>query len=174
MSEYKTGDVIIFDVTAGGHILPGVLRERLGARTFLRWVKLDGYEAEIIADHIGPKPMQYSIRFIDTYVIRGISDAYFLGTVQQQKQVTPHGGHPEYDPDDGPVEPEKETSAAATAVYDEYGPACTEMPVYCTVCIDDGQPAAKIKEDENGFMCCTNCGASYGRLKKPEAPDGKA
>ena len=46
-------------------------------------------------------------------------------------------------------------------IYDE--PMCSEMPEYCDSYPCIGDKESKLEPDENGFMCCIKCGASYGK-----------
>ncbi len=71
----KVGTTIVFDVTAGGYILPGELKERFGARAFIKLVSLDGEEA--ILTSISPSG-QYNVTFFKGYTICGISPQHFV------------------------------------------------------------------------------------------------
>ncbi len=74
MREFKLGDRIVFDVTAGGQVLPGVLKETIGSQAFIHWVKLDGESATILL-FAGE---QFWIEFDDGYVIKDVSASYFV------------------------------------------------------------------------------------------------
>lgn len=53
-----------------------------------------------------------------------------------------------------------------SGVYEE--PACTEMPVFCTVCPpDEEDPTTRLRTNKQGFMVCGKCGGSYGRMERP-------
>lgn len=38
----------------------------------------------------------------------------------------------------------------------------TPFPKYCLVCFNQKQIKYKLK-NKNGFLCCINCGGSYGK-----------
>ena len=150
MSKHKVGDIITFDVTANGSVRPAKLREILSARGFIRWIMLDGYKAKIVRDPFSsPRysmksaQKRYDIEFDDGYVIEDILSEHFA----VEDEETPVAG-----------------------IYDE--PACTEMPKSCTICYEDEDSPAKIEQDENGFMVCIKCGASYGRQRSVETDKG--
>lgn len=169
MSKREIGDMVVFDVTAGGNMLPGELKDMLGNRIFLCWVRHDGERAKVI--DVSPKG-QCTIKFDDGYAIKGISCEYFIKDETLAFGIAPEEGVPLTEPTmKYQVDEMEKDQTNHPGVYDE--PACTEMPEFCDKCVAGKAALAKLRQDENGFMVCPGCGVSYGKVTLEEEQDAE-